>query len=648
MKKDMPITEQLRFSGNSESVPVKFSFDGVAFDGFSSQRKPNVRVFRPDSCIAVTEISSVVTKGVMARARQTVYGDFPAVKWEADMSNFGKSASPVLSDFAITAELTGTAPVLGYGNGDTRADGLFSRFEENLLNEKTISPSTCRGADGASPFMTLKFSEYSVKLAIGWPGKWKIVFTPLPTGVRFTLSQARCKMKLHADETVRTPNITVLFFEGDDTVGTNLWRRFYFKHILPVGKGGKKIEPKMFLHTHKIGGYGEFEGITTENQLEAIDTFIKKGLKPDGWWIDAGWYPCEHNWWHTGDWTPNPEQLPDGFLPISDELHKNGIELLVWFEPERVYEGSRLDYLHPEWCLVAHNENGEEEKCRLLNYSNPECFDFVLNMLDKHIKDGKIDIYRQDFNFVPDKYFEENEGKDREGALENLHFQALLRLYDELLARNPELVIDNCAAGGTRNEMDLLSRSVPLQYTDMHISEPDKRVFHYYEMFSWMPYFRAHATKEDERFSLKRNLDEYAYLCAMTPAVTFCADWYEGESIYKTARKMLPVWRKAAEYELNGDFYSLTGADSDWYAVQFHNNENNTGFIEVIRTAEAVEANIKIQPFIVPNTKYIFKNPLTGEIKRCDSTGLGGGLTFFNSSGNGEIWFYEARTKDNI
>lgn len=649
MKNEMLLRNKMLGFSSPVKAPVAFSFDGFLTQGIPDELRPSVREFTTDSSVSITEITAIASKGIILNARETRYNDFPVVEWGAEMSNFGRNESEILSDFSITAVLKGNCPCIITGLGDTRNDKVFTRFPARQLNEEiTVSPDFCRGADGASPFIVLSFSEYSVIMGIGWPGKWKMVFTPVEDGVKFTLSQARCRMKIYPSETMRTPNLTTLFYTGDEAYGINLWRKFWFRHILPVGKRGKKIEPVMFLHTHRIGGYCEFEGITTENQFEGIDGYLSRGLKPDAWWIDAGWYPCDHSWWNVGDWTPNPEQLPDGFRPISEKLHKNDIDLLVWFEPERVMMGSKLDYIHPEWCLKAHNDDGDEEKCCLLDYSNPECFEFVLNLLDAHIKTGGIDIYRQDFNFIPDKYFEENEGADREGAMENLHMQALIRLYDELIRRNPGLIIDNCAAGGTRNEMDLLRRSVPMQYTDMHIDEPQKRIFHYYEMFSFIPYFRAHARYYDERLKNKRNTDEFAYLCAMTPAITVCHDYYESETPFNSARRMLPIWRKAAEYELCSDFYKLTDADSGWYAVQFHDPSDNSGFIEVIRTEASEESHINIKPYIIPGLRYVFRNPLTGEVKRGDGTGLENGFTFFNSKKKGEIWFYTTSTKDNI
>ena len=648
MKNEILLKNKILGYSSPESIPVSFVLDGFKSTGLDSEYKPVVKKYHTDSAVRETLISTVAAKGLMFTARLTEYDGFPVAEWGAEMTNFGKSNSELLSEFSVEGFFPGSSPVLSYGNGDTRSKELFRRREQALTEEISLSPVCARGADGASPFMTLKFSEYSVKLGIGWAGQWLMCFTPREDGVHFKLSQKNFSTVLYPRETMRTPNLTALFYTGEEERGINLWRRFFIKHILPVGKNGEKISPRMFLHTHRIGGWGEFEGITTENQTEAIDTFVKRGLTPDCWWIDAGWYPCEHSWWNVGDWVPNPEQLPDGFRPISEHLGKYGSELLVWFEPERVMEGSKLDFLHPEWCLKAVNDEGNEEKCRLLDYSDPECFNFMLELIDKHIKAGGIDVYRQDFNFEPDRYFLQNEEENRRGARENLHIQAVLRLYDELRLRNPGLIIDNCAAGGTRNEMDMLRRSVPLQYTDMDIDDPDARIFHYYEMFSWIPYFRAHAKRADARMPKNRNLDEYSYLCAMAPALTVCLDPDDSEKDFNTARKMVTVWRAAAEYELKADFYRLSDRESGWYAVQFHDPADGSGFIEVIRTAQAEANNIIIYPHIVPNTKYVFRNPVNGDIKRGDSTGLEGGFNFYNPAGKGEIWFYTTKEKDSL
>ena len=242
MKNLMLLRDKMLGFSTPADAPVTFAFDGMRETGIDSDKKPSVRSFVTDSAVKVTEITAVASKGLILNVRETLYSDFPVVEWGAEMTSFARAESERLSDFGISAVLRGTSPRLVSGSGDTRNDGVFKRFPEREITEEiTVAPDFCRGADGASPFMTVKFDEYTVKMGVGFPGKWKMVFAPAEGGVRFTLTQASFNTVLYPGETMRTPNITVLFSDNDVARATNLWRRFFLKHILPVGKNGEKI-----------------------------------------------------------------------------------------------------------------------------------------------------------------------------------------------------------------------------------------------------------------------------------------------------------------------------------------------------------------------------------------------------------------------
>ena len=70
-----------------------------------------------------------------------------------------------------------------------------------------------------------------------------------------------------------------------------------------------------------------------------------------------------------------------------------------------------------------------------------------------------IDIYRQDFNHPPKPFWEDNEQPDRIGMTEIRHIEGLYTYWDYLLSRFPRLLIDNCAAGGRRIDLETSSRS---------------------------------------------------------------------------------------------------------------------------------------------------------------------------------------------
>ena len=185
------------------------------------------------------------------------------------------------------------------------------------------------------------------------------------------------------------------------------------------------------------GGY-EFVEATEENQLRFLDIVAKRALGINVWWIDAGWYNCvgkwdllpvwwteetkaqgiekeyDKHWWFTGTWEPDPIRFPNGLKSVSDRAAEQGINLLLWFEPERVFSGSRLDKEHPEWLLKIKSEPKESlsslrlENNHLLNLGNPECCEWLTEHISKLITENGIKIYRQDFNFPPLQYWRDN------------------------------------------------------------------------------------------------------------------------------------------------------------------------------------------------------------------------------------------------
>ena len=116
------------------------------------------------------------------------------------------------------------------------------------------------------------------------------------------------------------------------------------------------------------------------------------GIPFDLCWRDAGWYPCKGSWPNTGTWELDPQRYPRGFRPFSDWLHQQGKKFIVWFEPERV--GDRESWLaqnHPDWLLGGN----------LLNLGHPDARQWLVEHIDRMLREQGIDYYRQDFNMDP-------------------------------------------------------------------------------------------------------------------------------------------------------------------------------------------------------------------------------------------------------
>ncbi len=377
---------------------------------------------------------------------------------------------------------------------------------------------------------------------------------------------------------------------------------------------------------------------------------MRRGLKPDIWWIDAGWYPCDYHWYHSGTWEVDRQRFPGGLAPIGRACRENGVDFLLWFEPERVHDGTRLEKEHPEWLIRRRRPDGSIAPDSLLDLGIKECCDHMIDTIDAIIKEGDVRIYRQDFNYDPAPCWESAEESDRIGAVENLHVQGYLRLWDTLLDRNPGLWIDSCASGGRRNDLETMRRAVPLHYTDVGYGNHPVKQKQHRQMFEWIPYFRAHNMNWDDpadgHYTSENHIpDRYSYYAAMAPAMTDMTAFDADDSSFALARQMQEIWRQAAEIMLSGDFYPLTEcrkSAEDFFAVQFHEAESGRGFLLLLSNNRNQEgAFCAMLKGLDERANYILRNCETGERKLYPARELMDGISFTLVQRSGIIYFYE-------
>ncbi|MFB3893980.1 MAG: alpha-galactosidase [Phycisphaerae bacterium] len=646
-----------KFLSGGENLPISFKLDGKAVAGIPAAWRPTRTRRRVDANIIETVFDGRDGKtGLAVRVECVEYLDYPVVEWTAWLTNTGGGPTPIVSDIlAMDGFFAGRSPVLHHCNGDFYSEKGYTASRTALGEGQslTFAPDGGRPCDQAFPYYRVAFEDWGLSIAIGWPAQWSATFTGRAGGVAVRAGQERTHLRIMPGETIRTPRMTVMSWAGYALRAANLWRRWYRAHVLPR-PDGRPLGPLQVGHGTDEGE--EFTAATEENQLRYIDLWAKRGIAPDVWWIDAGWYPCynekhERRWVETGTWKPDPERFPRGLKPVSDRAASHGAKLLVWFEPERVRPGTQLDREHPEWLLKVDDKDGWVKDNGLLNLGNPECRQWLTDHVCRVIQDNGIRIYRQDHNFPPLRRWRENEAADRQGANENLHVQGYLKYWDDLLERNPGLWIDSCASGGRRNDMETMRRSVPLHYTDYgYGNHPVKLSFHHV-LFEWLPYFKEVTLswdilveKDPPRYDDR--VDSFSYHCGLgpmiMPAVTIRKDGYD----YALMRKMLGIWRRAAGLMLNGDYYPLTpitrSADK-WVARQFDCPEEGRGFIQAIRLPECPEETLVVHPQALrPDAHYLFENPESGEIRELEGAAVArDGLAFALPKREGAIWFYQ-------
>ncbi len=661
-KQDMALRRKLFEYVSPEKIPVTYKIGDKKFTGIPSEFNPRVTRRIIDSTMTGYTVIAVTPEELELRVEYKHYNDFPVVEWVLYITNNSNENSPSISELKVLdGTLEGANPVLLHGNGDGCNDSGYV-WEKTVLSAEPLvkSPADFDGNSccGAFPYMRINFDDWAVNLAVGWSGTWESSISAVDNGAHIVIGQKTFNAYLRAGETVRTPSITLLAADGKGEKAQdrsrNLWRSWYFAHLLPC-EDGKPLEPKLVLHTWNIQGKQEFCGCTEENQKLAIDSYISKGVKPDIWWIDAGWYPCRDKWAEgTGNFFCNPENYPNGMGAVGQYCHDKDIKFLLWFEPERIFRGTWVFENKPEFLLRYDNGSDWFNNNFLYNLGNKEACDWLIDTVDKLIKDYHIDIYRQDFNFQPLPIWTANDEEGRLGMRENLHIQGLYRYWDTLAERNPGLWFDNCSSGGKRNDIEFMRRSVPLHYTDIGYGKHPEKQNQYRQMFEWLPYFRSHTMAWDQPDGtygwVNNPVDEFTYLTVMTaPAITCMVEYDSDDKAFGIARKYNKIWKETADISLSGDFYPLTvcrKSDEDWYAAQFDDAANNRGTIHFIRNiaCEQDEITVKLH---VDECNYDKKYVLSDKYKDVElvKTGkeLAEGFTYSAPKRSGTVFVYEIR-----
>jgi alpha-galactosidase len=220
-----------------------------------------------------------------------------------------------------------------------------------------------------------------------------------------------------------------------------------------------------------------------------------------------------------------------------------------------VYEGTQIDREHPEWLLrLPGNPN------RLFDVGNPAARQWLTDLIsDLIIREG-VDVYREDFNIDPLPYWEANDAPDRLGLSEIRYVEGFYEFWDELLRRHPGLVIDNCASGGRRIDMETTSRSIPLWRTDFTFEPVGVQS----QTWGLCRYIPVTATGVNVVVA-------YGFRSTMASGVNFVGDLRPADFPAAELRRRFEEQRHLRPYSV-GDFYPLTaysfGADA-WMAFQF-------------------------------------------------------------------------------
>ncbi len=530
--------------------------------------------------------------GLVVRCTAVSYQDFPAIDWVLSFKNAGNAETPILESVkALDANLlalpASAEAKLYYSRGSHALITDFQPCEQTLgQGDRTLLSSFGgRSSDGTLPFFNVASSQGGgVTIDVGWTGQWAASFARASTGdVNVQAGMESLHTKLLPGEEIRSPSIVLVFWDGADRLrGQNLHRRVLLAHYSPT-VAGRPVDPPLAASPHAVIG---FEKTTESNLRDLIQNIADHQVRFDYWWIDAGWYTCADNWArYVGNPDPDPKRFPQGMKPVADAARKAGMKFLLWFEPERVMLDTWLQQHHPDWLLKPPSEMPSEVKYQfndgfhLLDLGNPQALAWVIEKLSAMIREAGIDCYRNDFNMYPLYYWRDHEEPDRKGMREIRYITGLYTLFDTLRQRHPALLIDTCASGGRRIDIEMLRRALVLTRSD-YLWDPTGQQCHTYGLAAWIPLTGIGVA----------SLDPYSCRSGLGSHFSFAVNYASKDpEVWRGIVRLVNEYRSLKSLYI-GDFFPLGGystSDDTWMAWQFDRPDLGEGMVQAFRRKDA-------------------------------------------------------------
>ncbi|MFJ9709547.1 alpha-galactosidase [Streptomyces sp. NPDC101234] len=204
---------------------------------------------------------------------------------------------------------------------------------------------------------------------------------------------------------------------------------------------------------------------STKALLPLVDAAAAAGAEV--FCIDAGWYDDEPSgtvgpggvpgWWDAvGAWEESASRFPGGLGEVMDRIRAAGMVPGLWLEPEAVGVRSPVAATLPDEAFFRRDGTRLVEWGRhQLDLRHPAARDQLDAVVDRLVGDYGVGYLKLDHNI---DIGAGTDGGDSPGDGLLGHNRAYLDWLDGVLDRHPGLVLESCAAGGSRTDHAILSR----------------------------------------------------------------------------------------------------------------------------------------------------------------------------------------------
>lgn len=619
------------------TLPFSFTYDGDPSSGLlSSWTRTTTSDDSVDQQTTYTTTWTEASDGLVVRWIVTEFVGYANLRWHVEFEWLGTGNSPTIEDvlaldLTVTGAsgatwdiLTGTGShqnirdfeplIVGLPNLEHR---LFTTHQGRTTSFEVLPNTSDTFIKNGWPYFDVAWGTTGINVAIGWQGQWG--FEAARSGTNLLLRGGQVQLDtgtngdviddlelvatyLTAGESFRTPMVVIQPWSsaGGRETAQNLWRRWMLDCHMTRNSTG--IVPPMLSGTQYSFYTTETDQTDWIADFVAGDATVSEGGRFDHWWMDAGWYASANDttslaWTRVGTWQVNTTRYPNGLSPVVDAARDAGMSFILWFEPERARTDSELGVNHPGWLLAGPTGYQSflrtnapslqlEADDRLLNFGDDDAREWITDRVNSVLDDAGVNdfagsvpgFYREDSNIDPLPYWNNNDGVGRRGITQAKHVAGHLQFWRDIMTANPGILIDTCASGGRRLDVETLSISVPLLRSDL-VRPPQAEQCHTYGLAYWLPTYGTQSPANTV------TQDGYTMRSAQAPLLCYPVNPDDPTLDWADVDRVTEEWEDVRDHYY-GDYYALTGynsGESGWMAWQFHERDASRGIVQVFR-----------------------------------------------------------------
>ncbi len=397
--------------------------------------------------------------GVKVNLIYTVFSDSDVITRRVVLKNTSKETMTLRAAYSLQLDLP------GHNYDLTTFDGAWGR--ERVINRRPLTygrvvNESRRGASSAdhNPGIILESRDSSEAYAIN------LIYS----GAHAESIEVDCYGKTR-----------ILTGINPDMFSAKLDREFYFETpealMLYSDKGRSGIQDEMvsFVQNHIQRGlwknrlrpivFNTWDACGFHFNDHKIQALIKEAADFgfEVFLLHDGWFGVRNNDTSSlGDWSVNTLKIPEGLASLSKDIHRRGMLFGLFLEPEMVSINSVLYQKHPDWVILdpKRKEHPITRQQYILDITRQDVFNYLLDTIRNLIQTASVDYIKWDMNRHIAEVFSRTRGIADMGEYLHHYILSLYQLQKAITSSCPNVLLENCACGGTRFDLGMLSYGV--------------------------------------------------------------------------------------------------------------------------------------------------------------------------------------------